>query len=211
MPHSRGSSRPRDQTCILQLLHWQMVSLPIAPLGKPTILIYLNKVISCVLIFMFCQFAQLLSRAQLFKTLWTIVQASQVALVVKNPLANAGGRDAGLIPGSGRSPGGGEGSPLQYSCLENSTHREAWQAPVHKIAQRWTRLKQLHMNTLPIKSVVDKGEKSVPTSSTTVKESCSVYQTFTEQLFPMNKVTGNTFQLPGLFQITYPEYHSFAF
>ena len=43
--------------------------------------------------------------------------ASQVALVVKNLPANAG--DAGLIPGSGRSPGGGHGNPLQYSCLEN--------------------------------------------------------------------------------------------
>ena len=46
--------------------------------------------------------------------------ASQVALVVKNPPANAGDiRDAGLIPGSGRPPGGGRGNPLQYSCLEN--------------------------------------------------------------------------------------------
>ena len=45
---------------------------------------------------------------------------SQVALVVKNPPADAGNiRDAGLIPGSGRSPGGGHGNPLQYSCLEN--------------------------------------------------------------------------------------------
>ena len=46
--------------------------------------------------------------------------ASQVALVVKNPPANAGDlRDAGSIPGSGRFPGGGHGHPLQYSCLEN--------------------------------------------------------------------------------------------
>ena len=44
--------------------------------------------------------------------------ASQVALVVKNPPANAGDvRDLGSIPGSGRSPGGGHGNPLQYSCL----------------------------------------------------------------------------------------------
>ena len=47
--------------------------------------------------------------------------ACQVALVVKNPPANAGDtRDAGLIPGSGRSHGGGHGNPLQYSCLEKS-------------------------------------------------------------------------------------------
>ena len=49
-----------------------------------------------------------------------LVQAFQVALVVKNLPANAGNvRDAGLIPGLGRSPGGGQGNPLQYSCLEN--------------------------------------------------------------------------------------------
>ena len=48
--------------------------------------------------------------------------ASQVALVVKNPPANAGDRrDMGLVPGSGKSPGGGHGNPLQYSCLENRT------------------------------------------------------------------------------------------
>ena len=49
--------------------------------------------------------------------------------VVKNPPANARDTgDAGSIPGSGRSPGGGNGNPLQYSCLENSMDREAWQA-----------------------------------------------------------------------------------
>ena len=47
--------------------------------------------------------------------------ASQVALVVKNPSANAGDiRNAGLIPGLGRSPGGGHGNMLQYSCLEKT-------------------------------------------------------------------------------------------
>ena len=55
--------------------------------------------------------------------------ASEVALVIKNPPANAGGtRDTGSIPGSGRSPGGGLGNPLQYSCLENPMDRGAWQA-----------------------------------------------------------------------------------
>ena len=49
-----------------------------------------------------------------------MIWASQVALVVKNPPANAGdARDVGSIPGSGRSPGGGHGNLLQYSCLEN--------------------------------------------------------------------------------------------
>ena len=58
--------------------------------------------------------------------------ASWVVLVVKNPPANAGNkRDVGLIPGSGRSPGEGNGNPLQYSCLENPMDREAWRATVH--------------------------------------------------------------------------------
>ena len=53
--------------------------------------------------------------------------ASQVALVVKNLSANAGDvRDSGLIPGLGRSPRGGHGNPLQYSCLENLKDRGAW-------------------------------------------------------------------------------------
>ena len=59
-----------------------------------------------------------------------------MALVVKNPLANAGDvRDTGSILGSGRSPGGGHGNPLQYSCLENYMDREVWWATVHKYIQ----------------------------------------------------------------------------
>ena len=55
-----------------------------------------------------------------------------MAQVIKNPPADAGGTgDMDLIPGSGRSPGGGNGNPLQYSYLENPTDREAWQATVH--------------------------------------------------------------------------------
>ena len=53
----------------------------------------------------------------------------KVALVVKNLSANAGDmRDMGAIPGLGKSPGGGNGYPLQYSCPENSVDREVWQA-----------------------------------------------------------------------------------
>ena len=56
--------------------------------------------------------------------------------MVKNPPANSGDRgNAGLIPGSGRSPGEANGNPLQYSCLENSTHRGAWQATVYRVAK----------------------------------------------------------------------------
>ena len=56
--------------------------------------------------------------------------------VVKNPPANAGNiRDVGFIPGLGRSPGGGHGNPLQYSCLENPMDRGAWQATVYRVAE----------------------------------------------------------------------------
>ena len=58
------------------------------------------------------------------------------------PSANKGDeRDAGLIPGSGRSPGGGHGNPLQYSCLENPMDRGAWQVTVHGVRRSQTRLK----------------------------------------------------------------------
>ena len=65
-------------------------------------------------------------------------------LVVKNPPANAGDiRDSGLIPGSGRSPGGGHGNPLQYSGLENAMDRGPWWPTVHRVAKSWTWLKWL--------------------------------------------------------------------
>ena len=59
--------------------------------------------------------------------------------MVKNPPANAGDeRETGLIPGSGRSPGGGNGNPLQCSCLENPTDRGAWQATVFRVTESQT-------------------------------------------------------------------------
>ena len=71
--------------------------------------------------------------------------ASQVALVVKNPPASARDlRDTGLIPGLGRSPGGGHGNPLQYSFLENPMDKGAWWATVHRVAKSWTLLKWLN-------------------------------------------------------------------
>ena len=48
----------------------------------------------------------------------------------------------GLIPGSGRSPGGGNGNPFQYSCQENPVDRGAWWATVHGLAKGWTRLSE---------------------------------------------------------------------
>ena len=59
--------------------------------------------------------------------------------VVKNLPANVGAaRDMGLIPGSGRSPGGGNGNSLQYSCQENSMDRGAWWATVHGVSKSLT-------------------------------------------------------------------------
>ena len=56
--------------------------------------------------------------------------------MVKNLPANAGDiKDVGLIPGSGRSPGGGHGMSLQYSCLENPMDREVWWATVHSVTK----------------------------------------------------------------------------
>ena len=67
-----------------------------------------------------------------------IIRASQVALVVKNPPANTGDRrTVSLIPGLGRSTGGGNDNPLQYSCLENPMDRGAWWARIHAVTKSW--------------------------------------------------------------------------
>ena len=69
---------------------------------------------------------------------------SQMTLVIEDLPVNAGDiRDAGSIPWSGRSPGGGHGNSLQYYCLENPMDRGAWQATVHGIAKSQTLLKWL--------------------------------------------------------------------
>ena len=70
--------------------------------------------------------------------------------MVKNLPAYAGDiRDSGSVLGLGRAPGGGNGNPLQYSCLENPMDRGAWRATVHGVAKSWTQLKPLstHKNT----------------------------------------------------------------
>ena len=68
-------------------------------------------------------------------------EASQMVLAVKNPPANAGDvRNSSSIPGSGKSPGVGNGNPLQYSCLWDSMDRGAWQATGHDTAKSQTRL-----------------------------------------------------------------------
>ena len=69
---------------------------------------------------------------------YSLSQASQVALVVKNLPANPLDIDVGSISGLGRFPGEGHCNPLQYSCMENSMDRGAWHAVVHGVAKRWT-------------------------------------------------------------------------
>ena len=68
--------------------------------------------------------------------------------VGKKYACNAGDTgDTGSIPGSGRSPGGGNGNLLQYSCLENPMDRGAWQATVHRVSKSRTQLKRLSTHT----------------------------------------------------------------
>ena len=64
----------------------------------------------------------------------------------KESACNVG--DLGLIPGLGRSPGEGNGYPLQYSGLENPMDREAWRAMVHGVTKSWTRLTKFHFHFL---------------------------------------------------------------
>ena len=59
--------------------------------------------------------------------------------MLKDPPANVGDiKDVGSVPGLGRSPEGGHGNPLQYSCLESPVDRETWQATVPRVSKSWT-------------------------------------------------------------------------
>ena len=67
-----------------------------------------------------------------------LIQSNPLGAVIKNPPANA--RDMGSIPGSGRSPGEGNGNRLEYSCLGNPVDRGAWRATVYEVTKSRTRL-----------------------------------------------------------------------
>ena len=67
--------------------------------------------------------------------------------MVKNVSAKAGDIRDGLIPGSGRSSGGGNGNPLQYSCLENFIDIGRWWATVYRVTKSRTRLSDEHAHT----------------------------------------------------------------
>ena len=78
----------------------------------------------------------------LFKKYWGFRDGSDG----KESACDAG--DPGLIPGPGRSPGEGKGSPLQYSCLENPMDGEDWGATVHGVAKSQTRLNKQHLSII---------------------------------------------------------------
>ena len=78
----------------------------------------------------------------------SIYQSFPVALEIKNLPANAGDiRDVGLTSGWRKSPGEGNGNPLQYSCLDNPMDRGVWRATVHGVTKSWPWLKRQHART----------------------------------------------------------------
>ena len=114
-----NSKQSPDATWIARLQSHEII---LVPRGKGNLVL-------------FCLFGRFLKNIYLFGCIgsyglpWWLSQ-------VKNPPANAG--DTGSIPGSGRSPGEGNGNPLQYSCLGSPLDREAWQAKVHGVTQSQT-------------------------------------------------------------------------
>ena len=80
--------------------------------------------------------------------------------VVKKPPTSA--EDLDLIPGSGRAPGGGNGYPLQYSCLENPMDRGAWWVPGHGVAKSRTQLKQLSIHSIQLLNLLGPSRRPKP-------------------------------------------------
>ena len=128
IPFSRISSQPRDQT---QISH----------IGGRFLTIWATRKAWKWLII-----KTSLQEVKELRSSYTPIPCFPSPLVVggsagKEFVCNAG--DLGSIPGLGRSPGGGHGNPLQYSCLGNSMNRVVWRATVHRIAKSRKRLKQL--------------------------------------------------------------------
>ena len=122
---------------ILSFSAWDIVSVWPVPSQRPCFLTWLLMVITWLLILCFMHswllFVILVS-AQLMPPQSILPGGSDS----KASAHNAG--DLGSIPGLGRSPGEGNGNPLQYSCLENSIDGGAWWATVHGVTKSWTRL-----------------------------------------------------------------------
>ena len=85
----------------------------------------------------------------LFERSWQEIGASQIAQWKEFACSTGDARDTGSITGSGRSPGGGNGNPLQYSCLKNPMDRGAWQATVYGV-KRADKTERLNMHTQEI-------------------------------------------------------------
>ena len=99
--------------------------------NKPKKILILSKITNSSVILLYSRHFN-----AIFNLIWSPLWVSQAEQLVKKPLAIAGGTiDVGLIPGSGKSPGVGNGKQLQYSCLENSIDRGAWQASVRGVAK----------------------------------------------------------------------------
>ena len=90
--------------------------------------------------------------------------------MVKDSASNAG--DLGLIPGSGISPGEGNGYPLQHSCLENPLDRGAWQATVHGVAKSRTQLSDEHTTPGYLCRATIEYLLQIPRESRTTKAKC---------------------------------------
>ena len=134
---SRGSSQLRDQT--------QVDSLTYEPSGKPK-----NTGVGSLALLQGIFLTQesnqglLHYRQILYQLSYQGSPRYKRWFMGKESACNAEDQeDAGSIPGSGRSPAGGNSHPLQYSCLENPMDRAAWRATVHRAANSWTRLKRL--------------------------------------------------------------------
>ena len=168
IPFSRGSSPPRDRTQVSCIAGGFFTT---EPLGKPMCVCMCMCVVAKKQVFSvwaevkkvskslfwhvfskysFSVFGKLKSVSQPYRLDSSVIVV--LSLVVKNPPANAGDvRDTGLIPGSGRSSGGGHGNPLQYSCLENPMDRGACWVRVHGVAQNQTPLRRYSIHVQFVK------------------------------------------------------------
>ena len=85
--------------------------------------------------------------------------------------------DLGSIPGSGRSPGEGNGNPLQYSCLENPMDRRAWWATIHGVAKNWTRLSNFtSLEFQAVTTSVSRGLPQLPPNQNPSSHFCTLEQ-----------------------------------
>ena len=122
--------------------------------------------------------------------------------MVKSPSANAGDSgDTGLIPGSGRTPGEGNGNPLQCSCLENSRDGGAWWAAVCGVSQSQTRLKRLSssMGTITSRSLCERVCMHVRSSLTLCDPMDTAHQAPLSMEFFKNTGVGCHFLLQRIF------------